>query len=167
MTRDDMEALRDWWDGLREIEQFAAYVAEKSNADALASTKTGVTGDRERLTALLTDLFPVVSRSWWPFTVEQAADALIRSGVSVPSASDDDEQAKPVCLHGRPYGLHDEGETDCSIFQTVREFNERGLASVRVLGLTVDELRAAVATADQHHPQWRHSLQIDPSSQGE
>lgn len=40
VKNDDMESLRDWWDGLREVEQFAAYVAEKSNADGLASTRS-------------------------------------------------------------------------------------------------------------------------------
>lgn len=92
-----------------------------------------MTTDRDRLAALLSDLFPVVSRSFWPFTVEQAADALIRSGVTVPSTWDDDDRSK---------------------------------ANVRVLGLTLDELRAAVATADLHHPQWRSS-QKPTSSQGE
>lgn len=124
-----------------------------------------MTQDRDRLSALLADLFPVVSRSWWPFTVEQAADALIASGVTFAPPLDDDEESKPVCVHGRPYGLHDEGEDDCLTFRTVREFSG-GLASVRVLGLTIDELRVAVATADHYHPQWRSS-QKRPSSPGE
>lgn len=124
-----------------------------------------MSGDRERLVVLLTDLFPVVSRSWWPFTVEQAADALIASGVTCAPPPDDDDESQPVCVHGRPYGLHDDGE-DCTAFRTVREFSE-SLATVRVLGLTVDELRVAVATADQYHPQWRHSSQNRPSSHGE
>ncbi len=164
MTRDDLEALRDWWDGLREVEQFAAYVTEKSNADALASTRTlGTTGERERLAALLCDLFPTAERSRWPFSVQLAAERLLDAGVTV--AWDEDEHSKPVCVHGRPYGLHDDGEEDCATFRTVREFSE-SLARVRVLGLTVDELRAAVATADQYHPQWRSS-QNRPYSQGE
>lgn len=119
----------------------------------------------ERLASVLADLFPVASRSSWPFTVEQAADALIRSGVTVGSPSDDEERSKPVCVHGHPYGLHDQGE-DCATFRTVGEFSE-SLASVRVLGLSIDELRAAVATADQYHPQWRRSSQKHPSSPGE
>lgn len=123
-----------------------------------------MTQDRDRLAALLSDLFPVVSRSWWPFTVEEAADALLRSGVILQPAPDDDERSKPVCVHGRPYGLHEEGE-DCATFRTVREFSG-SLADVRVLGLSIDELRAAIAAADQYHPQWRSS-QKRPSLQGE
>ena len=118
--------------------------------------------EQERLAALLCDLFPTAERSRWPFSVQLAAQRLLEAGVTV--AWDDDERSKPVCVHGRPYGLHDEGE-DCATLRTVREFSE-SLASVRVLGLTIDELRVAVATADQHYPQWRSS-QKPPSSQGE
>lgn len=101
-------------------------------------------GDRERLAALLCDLFPTAERSRWPFSVQLAAERLLDAGVTVAW-----------------------GDEDCATFRTVREFSE-SLASVRVrlLGLTVDELRAAVATADQYHPQWRSS-QKRPSSQGE
>ena len=32
----DTERLRDWWDSLSDLDQFNAYLIEKSNADALA-----------------------------------------------------------------------------------------------------------------------------------
>lgn len=76
MTDDELETLRDWWDGLRKDEQLAAYIAEKSNAIRLSALRL-------------------------------KADGL-------------------------------------------------------VMGLTMDELRVAVATADQYHPQWRRSLQNGP-----
>jgi len=50
MTADEYDTLRDWWDGLREVEQFEAFVIEKSNADALAAERARYAAlDVERL----------------------------------------------------------------------------------------------------------------------
>jgi hypothetical protein len=60
----------------------AAFIVALVNAFRAGVSLTGSGLDRERLAALLADIFPEVHQNRWPFTVEDVADALIRAGVS-------------------------------------------------------------------------------------
>jgi hypothetical protein len=71
----ELEKLRDWWDGLREIEQFGAYVVEKSNAESLLAGEraadreiTRLRQDNERLRAAIARLDRRTSRLTVQFT---------------------------------------------------------------------------------------------------
>lgn len=179
MTRDDMEALRDWWDGLREVEQFAAYVAEKSNADGLASTgnlgveeaiarcqqmlaQSEAAADREvtRLRGLLAEERAAHAATALGAAFDRdALDEALSAAQDIVEALDDPLSA----TYPRSIAL------DALRVLVKRVSTKRASIAddFRVLGLTIDELRTAVATADQYHPQWRRSSRIGPSSPGE
>lgn len=173
MNADDLEALRDWWDGLREVEQFAAYVAEKTNADGLASTgNLGVddaiarcqqmlaaseaSADREitRLRGLLADERAAHSRTALRAAFDRdALDEVASAARDLVEALDDPLSAR----YPRTIAL--------DALRAAVKASTTG--DERVFGLSIDEIRLAVATADQYHPQWRRSSQKPASSPGE
>lgn len=160
MTGDEMEALRDWWDGLREVEQFAAYIAEKSNADGLASTRPiGVEEAIARCHQMLADERAAQARIALEAAFDRdAIDELAAAAQDVLDALNDPVSAR------YPRSIALDALSEAIRVSTNRVSTNR--PSSRVLGLTLDEIRTAVATADQYHPQWR-SLQNGHSSQGE
>ncbi|MCC6174046.1 MAG: hypothetical protein IT305_01975 [Chloroflexi bacterium] len=126
----DDETLRDWWDGLREIEQFAAYVAERA---AHARTALGAALDRDAL------------------------DDVVAAATDMVESLDD-----PLSATYSRSIAHD------ALRAAVKASTKRvSTKEDRAFGLTMDELRVAVAIADQYQPQWRRSLQKRPSPPGE
>lgn len=172
MTGDDMEALRDWWDGLREVEQFAAYVAEKSNADGLASTRNlGVEEAIARCQQMLAASEAAADREVTRLRGLLADERAAHARTALAAAFDRDALDE-VASAARDMVEALDNPLGARYSRTIATDNLRAVVKAssigheRVLGLTIDELRAAVATADQYHPQWRSS-QKPPSSQGE
>jgi len=77
--------------GPQSNEVAAAYDAGVRDGYA-AGRAVPVEGDRERLAALLRDVFPATQRDRWPFTAEDVADRIIaagfRAGVSLTGESE-------------------------------------------------------------------------------